>query len=71
MRRLLPFFREVFGCRPHMADSSGFLLLSFSQEKMDSEIDFFHFVFLIIFYLFNTGNTVHPVTFIKGKGEKA
>lgn len=41
-----------------------------SQEKMDSEIAFFHFVFLI-FYLFNMDNTVHPVTFIKGKGEKA
>lgn len=35
---------------------------------MDSEIDFFHFVFLIILYLFNMGNTVHPITFIKGKG---
>lgn len=50
-----------------MADRSWFLLLSYSQEKMDSEIDFFHFVFLIIFYLFNMGNTVHPITFIKGK----
>lgn len=54
-----------------MADSSWFLLLSYSQEEMDSEIDLFHFVFLVIFYLLNIGNTVHAVTFIKDKGEKA
>lgn len=53
-----------------MADSSWFLLLSYSQGKMGSEIDFFHF-FLVISYLFNMGNTVHSITFIEDKRENA
>lgn len=65
---LLSLFREIFGCRPHMTPAC---VLELSQLKMDSESHLFHFILFIIFYLFNLGNIVHPVTFLRGKGEKA